>query len=85
MEIRRTGKSFKLSELTLFLKDENVLCIYVLPNNCLLVGVHNNPEIKVLDLVKGVVTKTIPNPSKDGYYDCFQSLIGNPNLILVKD
>ena len=39
----------------------------------------------MLDLLKGVVTKTIPNPSQDKYYNCFQSLIGNPNLVLVKD
>ena len=85
MEIRRTGNTFQLSELTLFLKGEDVLCIHALPNNCLLVGVFTNPEIKVLDLAKGVVTKTIPNSSKDGDYNSFQSLIGNPNLVLVKD
>ena len=48
-------------------------------------GVAGNTEIKVLDLEKGVVTKTITNPYKDGGYNSFQSLIGNPNLILVKD
>ena len=32
-----------------------------------------------------MVTKTITNPSNDGWYHCFQSFIGNPNLILVKD
>ena len=85
MEIIRTGNSFNLSELTLFLKGKDVRCIHVLPNNCLLVGVSNNTEMKVLDLAKGVVTKTIPNPSNNGVYNSFQSLIGNPNLVLVKD
>jgi len=85
VDIRRTGNSFQLSELTLFLKGEDVLCLHALPNNLLLLGVLNNPEINVLDLAKGMVTKTIPNPSKDGYYNSFQSLIGNPNLVLVKD
>ena len=42
VEIRKTGKSFQLSELTLFLKGEDVRCIYVLPDNCLLVGVWKN-------------------------------------------
>ena len=32
-----------------------------------------------------VNAKTISNPSKDGGYNCFQSLIGNPNFVLVKD
>ena len=85
MEIRRTGNTFQLSEYALFLKDENVFCIHALPNNCLLVGVCGNPEIQVIDMVNGVVTNTIPNPSKDGGYNSFQSLIGNPDLILVKD
>ena len=48
-------------------------------------GVHNSLDIKVLDLDKGEVTNTIPNPSKDGYYYCFQSFIGKPNLVLGKD
>ena len=50
MEIRRTGKSYKFSELTLFLEGDDVECIHVLPNNCLMLGVARNPEIKVLDL-----------------------------------
>ncbi len=85
MVIRRKGNTFQLLELTLFLKGEDVLCIHALPNNCLLVGEGNNPEINVIDLAKGVVTKSIPNSSKDGGYNSFQSLIGNPNLVLVKD
>ena len=85
MEIRKTGNTFQLSELALFLKGEDVNCIHALPNNCLLVGVWKNPWIKVLDLAKGGVTKTIPNPSKNGCYNIFQGLIENPNLVLVKD
>ena len=76
VEIRKTEGGFQFSELALFLEEETVYCINVLPNNCLLVGVYDDLEIKVLDLVKGVVTKTIPNPSKDGWYNSFQSLIG---------
>ena len=85
MEITRTGNSFQLSELNLYVEDQNILCIHVLPNNCLLLGVTNNTEAKVLDLGNGVVTKTIPNASMDGRYHCFQSLIRNPNFVVVKD
>ena len=32
-----------------------------------------------------VNAKTISNPSEDGWYNCFQSFIGNTNFVLVKD
>ena len=56
-----------------------------MPGNCLLVGVTDDPEIKILDLDYGVVTKTISNPSKDDSYHCFQRLIGHPSYVLIKD
>ena len=50
MEIKKTEGIFKLSELIIFLEGETILGIHVLPKSCLLVGVHNNSEIKVIDL-----------------------------------
>ena len=48
-------------------------------------GAYNNKEIQVLNLEKKEETEKIPNPSSNGFYNSFQNLIGNPNLVLVKD
>ena len=39
----------------------------------------------MLDLYNGNVVKKILNPSNNGRYNSFQSLIENPNLIIIKD
>ena len=39
----------------------------------------------MLNLYNGNVVKKILNPSNNGRYNSFQSLIENPNLIIIKD
>jgi hypothetical protein len=73
IEIKKTQKGFELFELKNYLKGESVWCIHLLPNECLLVGGFNCSDMKVLDLNSGKVIKTIPNPSKDEWYNSFQS------------
>ena len=50
-------------------------------------GAYQSSELKVLDLDKGVVVKTISKAHQEHLesgINCFYSFIGNPKFVLVK-